>query len=255
MTESVEWGYAPKTELNLPLTLSPHEAYSSIIFINAGEERNSRQFLSPLSVTGVIEMNANHEEDDSEKKSDDRFDSDCREQCRVVVASDVYWTTKPIAVEPADAFRIDMYTTEPTVKRGEPMVINLRIFNLSLEPRNLMIFMAKKEQNSSTQNKSIAVKEESVNTAVVTESDGYTFGVWGISGDDDGTVRLNRDHELLAIDTALVLGEVQGQHAVDAELRFVPLRMGQLKVPNWKLYDKAANRWYSCTHDLKIVAL
>ena len=118
-----------------------------------------------------------------------------------------------------------------------------------------MIFMAKKEQSSSTLNKRIAVKEESANAAVVTESDGYTFGVWGISGHDDGTARLNRDHELLAIDTALVLGEVQGQHAVDAELRFVPLRVGRLKVPNWKLYDKAANRWYSCTHDLNIVAL
>jgi len=255
MTELVEWGYAPKTELKLPLTLLPHEAYSSIIFINAGEERNSRQFLSPLSVTGVVEMNSNIEEDDSEKKVDDNNDNDGREQCRVVVASDAYWTTKPIAVEPADAFRIDMCTVEPTVRRGEPMVIKLRIFNLSLESRNLMVFMAKKEHSPSSHNKNIAVKEESVNTAVVTESDGYTFGVWGISGDDDVTVRLNRDNDLLAIDTALVLGEVQGQHAVDAELRFVPLRLGRLKVPNWKLYDKAANRWYSCTHDLNIVAI
>ena len=99
-----------------------------------------------------------------------------------------------------------------------------------------MIFMAKQDQGSFMRDKAIAEKYESVNSAVVTSSDGYTFGVWGISGDDDGTVRLNRDHELLAIDTALVLGEVQGQHAVDAELRFVPLRLGRLKVPNWKLY-------------------
>lgn len=250
MTECVEWGYAPKTELKLPLTLRPYEAYSSIISISSGEERSSRQFLSPLSVTGVIGMNA--EQDSSEKKDDDD-DDDC--ECRVVVASDVCWTTKPIAVEPADAFRIDMCTVEPTVQRGEPMVVKLRIFNLSLESRNLMIFMAKKDQGPSTHDKSVAAKEESVNAAVVTESKGYTFGVWGISSEDDGTVRLNRDHELLAIDTALVLGEVQGQHAVDAELRFVPLRRGRLKVPNWKLYDKAANRWYSCSHDLNIVAI
>eukprot|EP00533_Pseudo-nitzschia_delicatissima_P010106 CAMPEP_0116113456 /NCGR_PEP_ID=MMETSP0327-20121206/19518_1 /TAXON_ID=44447 /ORGANISM="Pseudo-nitzschia delicatissima, Strain B596" /LENGTH=576 /DNA_ID=CAMNT_0003606815 /DNA_START=34 /DNA_END=1761 /DNA_ORIENTATION=+ len=228
MTECVEWGYAPKTELKLPLTLRPYEAYSSIISISSGEERSSRQFLSPLSVTGVIGMNA--EQDSSEKKDDDD-DDDC--ECRVVVASDVCWTTKPIAVEPADAFRIDMCTVEPTVQRGEPMVVKLRIFNLSLESRNLMIFMAKKDQGPSTHDKSVAAKEESVNAAVVTESKGYTFGVWGISSEDDGTVRLNRDHELLAIDTALVLGEVQGQHAVDAELRFVPLRRGRLKVPNW----------------------
>jgi len=255
MPECVEWGYAPKTEFKLPLTLHPHEAYSSIIFITAGEERSSRQFLSPLSVTGVIGMSASNEKNDSEKKTDDEHDSDGQEPCRVVVASDVCWTTKPIAVEPADAFRIDMCTVEPTVRRGEPLVVKLRIFNLSLEPRNLMIFMAKDKQSLSAQNKAVAVKEGSVNSAVVTESDGYTFGVWGLSGDDDGTVRLNRDHELLAIDTALVLGEVQGQHAVDAELRFVPLRLGRLKVPHWKLYDKEANRWYSCTHDLNIVAI
>lgn len=255
MTDTFEWGYAPKTELKLPLTMLPYEAYSSIIFINAGEERNCRQFLSPLSVTGVIEMNSNIETDDSETRDDNNNDNVYREQCRVVVASDAYWTTKPIAVEPADAFRIVMSTIEPIVKRGKPMVIKLRIFNLSLQSRNLMIFMAKNEHSPSSHNKNIAVKEESVNAAVVTESDGYTFGVWGISGDDDGTVRLNRDHELLAIDTALVLGEVQGQHAVDAELRFVPLRLGRLKVPNWKLYDKAANRWYSCTHSLIIVAI
>ena len=255
MTECVEWGYAPKTELKLPLTLHPHEAYSSIISISAGEERSSRQFLSPLSVTGVIGMNANLEEDNSEKKADNDYDSDGREHCRVVVASDVCWTTKPIAVEPADAFRIDMCTVEPTVQRGEPIVVKLRIFNLSLESRNLMIFMAKKDRSLSVQNEAVASKEQSVNSAVITESDGYTLGVWGISGDDDGTVRLSRDHELLAIDTALVLGEVKGQHAVDAELRFVPLRLGQLKVPNWKLYDKAENCWYSCTHDLNIVAV
>ena len=262
MTKSVEWGYAPKTELKLPLILLPHEAYSSIIFINAGEERNSRQFVSPLSVTGVIDINANIEAGDAEKKIDDddnndnNNDKDSREHCRVVVAGDAYWTTKLIAVEPADAFRIDMCTVESTVHRGEPMVIKLRIFNLSLESKNLMLLMAKKEADPSTlNNKKIAVKEESVNAAVVTEADGYTFGVWGISGDDDGTVRLNRDNELLAVDTALVLGDVQGQHAVDAELRFVPLRLGRLKVPNWKLYDKASNRWYSCTHDLSIVAV
>ena len=250
MTESVEWGYMPNTELKLPLTINPHEAYSSIIFINAGEERNSRRFVSPLSVTGVVS-----EEDSTKTISDNTTDNDHPEQHRVVVAGDVFWNTKPIAVEPADSFRIDMCTFEPTVQRGEPMVIKLRIFNLSLDSRNLMIFVAKKDRSSSSNDPSVAMKEESVNAAVVSESEGYTFGVWGISGDDDGTVRLNRDHELLAIDTALVLGEIQGQHAVDAELRFIPLRLGRLKVPDWKLYDKIANRWYNCTHDLNIVAV
>jgi len=117
-----------------------------------------------------------------------------------------------------------------------------------------MLLIAKKESMPSTP-QNIAVKEEAVNAAVVSEANGYTFGVWGISAGDNGTVQLNRDHELLAIDTALVLGDLQGQHAVDAELRFVPLRSGRLKVPNFKLYDKAANRWYNYAHDFCIIAV
>ncbi|VEU33746.1 unnamed protein product [Pseudo-nitzschia multistriata] len=247
MTASVEWGYMPKTELKLPLTILPHEAYSSILFINAGEERISRQFVSPLSVTGVINMNTCVEGDYLKGDINDYIDNGVQEECTVVVAGDAHWTTRLIAVEPADAFRIDMCTLESTVRRGEPMVVKLRIFNLSLEPRNLMLFMAKKDPDG--------VKEVSVNSAIVTESDGYRFGVWGISGDDDGTVRLNRDHDLLAVDTALILGDLQGQHAVDAELRFVPLHLGRLKIPNWRLYDKIANRWYTCKHDLTVVAI
>jgi hypothetical protein len=92
------------------------------------------------------------------------------------------------------------------------------------------------------------------NTAVVSEVNGYTFGVWGLSGEDDGTTRHHRDHELLAVDAALLLGEVKGQHSIQAELRFVPLREGTLDVPNLKLFDKRELKWYNCMHTLKIVA-
>jgi hypothetical protein len=139
-------------------------------------------------------------------------------------------------------------------KLGEPFVVKLRIFNLSLDSRDLMLLFAKSEAKASTI-KADAFKEESVNSAVVSEADGYTFGVWGISEDDDGTVQLNRDYELLAIDAALVLGEVEGQHAVDASLRLAPLKLGRLKVPNWKLYDKFTGKWYHCVHNLSIVAV
>lgn len=97
-------------------------------------------------------------------------------------------------------------------------------------------------------------ENHSFNTAVVSEVNGYTFGVWGLSGDDDGTTRHHRDHELLAVDAALLLGEVKGQHSIEAELRFVPLREGTLDVPNLKLYDKRGCKWYNCVHTLKIVA-
>ena len=93
-----------------------------------------------------------------------------------------------------------------------------------------------------------------MNTAIISEVDGYKFGVWGISGEDDGTIRLTRDCTLLAIDAALMLGKIEGQHAVEAELRFVPLREGRLDVPNWKFYDRVSGNWYTCVHNLKVVA-
>jgi hypothetical protein len=230
MTKSVQWGYAPKTELSLPLTLGPHDAYSTVLTVKAGEEMHRRLFMSPVSVTGSVGK-----------------DHSPQSRPRVVAAADAHWGTGLVAVEPADAFRIDMSVNQSEVKLGEPMHVSLSIFNLSLEPRNLMLLMAKDDRKGATP------KDDAVNTAVVAEADGYAFGVWGISGEDDGTVQLNRDHELLAVDAAILLGEVYGHHAVDAKLRFIPLREGRLKVPNWKLYDKSAGKWYTCTHNLSLV--
>jgi hypothetical protein len=70
-------------------------------------------------------------------------------------------------------------------------------------------------------------------------------------------VHLNQNFDLLAIDSALMLGRLQGQHAMGAKLRFVSLRLGLLQeqaVPNWKLYEIGANRWCTCTHNLSVVA-
>jgi hypothetical protein len=230
MTNSVQWRYAPETELRLPLTLNPYEAYSTVLVMTGGEDMQSRSFTSPVSVTGVV----------------GRFGSSSR--CRVVVAAAAYWSTELVAVEPADAFRVEMKVASAEVKVGREMVVFLQVFNLSLEPRSLMLLMANDLHEGASE------REKVVNCAVVSEINGYTFGVWGITGEDNGTVRLNRDHSLLAVDGALMLGEVLGQHAVDAELRFVPLRQGCLQVPNWRLYDKSSGKWYTCAHSMKIVA-
>lgn len=232
MTQSVQWGYAPKTQLVLPLTLNPHDAYATILTVNASEELKSRSFISPVSVTGVIGESG-------------------IEQKHVVVAADAMWSTGLIAVEPTDAFRIDMNVQSSNVVLGEPMTVKLNIFNLSLEACDLMLLMAKDEENVEEE---ATAKHKAVNAAIISEVDGYKFGVWGISGEDDGTVKLIRDNELLAMDAALMLGKVQGQHSMEAELRFVPLREGRLRVPNWKLYDRSAGTWYTCYHNLTIVA-
>ena len=238
MTKAVQWGYAPRAELKVPFSLNPHDAYSTVICVNAGEEMRSQSYLSPVSVTGVVGR--------EDVSKEDPAIYGFRRQ-RIVVAADAPWTTGLVAVEPADAFRMEMNVKESECTVGETMVLSIRIFNMSMESRDLMLLMAKDDQKQDSS------KDEAVNTALVSDVNGYTFGVWGISGEDDGTTRLNRDSDLLAVDAAILLGQVMGQHAVDAELRFVPLRVGPLKVPNWKLYDKTAGRWYNCVHQLKIV--
>jgi hypothetical protein len=243
MTRHVRWSYAQGTAPTLPITLFPYEAINTVIQIDAGEDLRSRTFLSPVAVTAVVLDNNNHFSTAS------------------VMTADAVWTTERVAVVPADALRVDLTLRESRYKVGAPLVISIRVLNLSNEDRNLMLLMAKDERNNGdnlSSSRGLSPRSNTrgyaVNTAVVSEVNGYTFGVWGLSGDDDGTTRQNRDHELLAVDAALLLGDVKGQHSVEAELRFVPLREGTLDVPNLKLYDKAHGKWYNCIHCLKIIA-
>ena len=279
MSRRVRWGFLPGSAPELPLVLGPHEAYSTVIQIDAGEDVRSRIFNSPVTVNAMIGNCT------SPAPSTGNEDTE-----RVMVTADARWTSSRVGVENSDAFRIDMYLRGglETVCVGAPIVVSLRVLNLSMEPRDLMLLMAKDGEggrNSGLQWERPADESKirrgsqimrtktmlhnrdhpstitspskdnrSFNTAVVSEVNGYTFGVWGLSGDDDGTTRHHRDHELLAVDAALLLGEVKGQHSIEAELRFVPLREGTLDVPNLKLYDKRGGRWYNCVHTLKIVA-
>jgi hypothetical protein len=259
MSRSVRWGYAPGTAPTLPLVLKPHEAFATVIVVDAGDNLESRAFASPVAVTALV---GTKQDDESKKKM-------------VLIAADARWTTARVAVEPADAFRIDLSLRESQCKVGAPLVVQLKVLNLSHQTRDLMLLMAKDDDNNktggvnmlTTRNRKSPLKKSlntnsdkqeeehcGVNTAVVSEVNGYTFGVWGLSGDDDGTIRHNRDHELLAVDAALLLGQVKGQQFIEAELRFVPLREGTLDVPNLRLYDKIAGNWYNCIHMLKIVA-
>ena len=278
MSRRVRWGFLPGSAPELPLVLGPHEAYSTVFQIDAGEDVRSRIFHSPVTVNAMI----GNCPMPTHKSNDVRTE-------RVMVTADVRWTSSRVGVENSDAFRLDMYLRGglETACVGAPVVVSLKVLNLSMDPRDLMLLMAKdgEGRNSGLQwerpadekrgkigsqtrrTKSMLHNRDhpsttmsptkdnrSFNTAVVSEVNGYTFGVWGLAGDDDGTTRHHRDHELLAVDAALLLGEVKGQHSIEAELRFVPLREGTLDVPNLKLYDKRSGRWYNCVHTLKIVA-
>ena len=298
MSRRVRWGFAPGTAPDLPLVLGPHEAFATVIQIDAGEDVRSRAFLSPISVNAMIGSNDVPVGNSVTKSTIENSICTEEEGERVMVTTDAIWTTSRVAVENSDAFRVDMFLRgglQTVCRVGAPLIVSLRVLNLSMEPRDLMLLMAKDgegrisgdwERSLKAQGKKIhsrrgsfysnvmggtmlhnrahflqhqnhavpAKENHSFNTAVVSEVNGYTFGVWGLSGDDDGTTRHHRDHELLAVDAALLLGEVKGQHSIEAELRFVPLREGTLDVPNLKIYDKRGGRWYNCVHTLKIVA-
>lgn len=272
MSRRVRWGFLPGSAPELPLVLGPHEAFATVIQIDAGEDVRSRIFNSPVTVNAMIGSCSSSSTQNGTE--------------RVMVTADAKWTSSRVGVENSDAFRLDMYLRGglEAVCVGAPVVVSLRVLNLSMEPRDLMLLMAKDGEgtnsglqwertvDSSRRGSQImrtktmlhnrvqtnvcspSRDNRSFNTAVVSEVNGYTFGVWGLAGDDDGTTRHHRDHELLAVDAALLLGEVKGQHSIEAELRFVPLREGTLDVPNLKLYDKRGGRWYNCVHTLKIVA-
>ena len=147
-------------------------------------------------------------------------------------------------------------SSSPATAMAQPTTNNLNIHHRSAgnsghdNSREAMPFNQQQQQQQQQQQRSAVP-----NTAVVSEVNGYTFGVWGLIADADNPVfRLDRDQDLLAIDAALLLGEIKGHHSVEAQLRFNPLREGTLDVPNMQLFDKRNRKWYYCTHKLNIVA-
>ena len=293
MTKNVRWGYASGTAPTLPFMLKPQDAFATVIQINANEVMMERTFVSPICVRAAV--GTNHCSAKVNVNSSDTFRSKKGKNTSVVrVSSDARWTTSPVAVGSTDAFRVSLSIRETVYNVGAQVVVGLKVTNLSSNPRDLMLIMAKDSDTDDGQsrgakdtlngmtfaggntrsgasalgmsgasayagsqqtNSQLTIPQNTVNNAVVYEVSGYTFGCWGLSGDDDGTMRYTRDHDLLAVDAALLLGEVKGQLAIESELRFVPLREGTLSVPNLKLYDKMEAKWYDCYHTLKIISV
>jgi hypothetical protein len=288
MTKHVRWGYVSRTAPTFPLILNPNEAFSTVIEIHGKEVMSQRSFISPICVSAVV----GHIDLSNIKPSRLNAEVKGNNKSHVIVTVDAKWSTCAIAVGPTDAFRVKLAIGDSTCHVGTQVTVSLKITNLSLGARDLMLIMAKDEceHEEKNNNANINAKVEdklvdssleestiskgsltgsqiqfmsqsgtsnertSVNDAVVYEVNNYTFGAWGLGENDDGTIRHSRDHDLLAVDAALLLGEVRGQMSVEAELRFVALRDGMLNVPNFKLYDRIHEKWYDCPHNLKIVA-
>jgi len=289
MSRCVRWGYVSGTAPSLPFTLQPHEAVATVIQINASENMMARRFVCPICVHALVDTHStlslcssdskSQEQELVQSSSNNDDDDDGKDKTVIMASTDATWTTTRMAIGLTNAFRVDISTQDSQCTVGAMIIVSLKILNLSSEDRDLMLLMAKDTaKRSDVQDNILSNGEEreddrkpfevqtvnarvspflhqskSVHTAVVSEVNGYTFGVWGL-GDDDGTVRHSRDRELLALDAALLLGEVKGQYSMEAELRFVALREGALDVPNFKLYDRFNGHWYDCVHSLKIVS-
>jgi hypothetical protein len=89
MYRRVRWGFCPGTAPDLPLVLGPYEAFATVIQIDAGEDVKSRAFLSPVSVNAMVGVK------DVLPKQLETNDGEERE--RVMVSTDVRWTTSRVA--------------------------------------------------------------------------------------------------------------------------------------------------------------
>ena len=118
-----------------------------------------------------------------------------------------------------------------TVPVGAPLSITLEVANLSYETRQLMLMIDPGEGNVHK-------------WMIVSEAQGQKFGVSGPE----------RGQDLLAVDAALVLGEIKGNSSVHATLRLIPLRPGPLAIPNFRIVDSRSGKRYYCAHKLQAVA-
>jgi hypothetical protein len=217
MSSSVKWVYAPLCEPRLPLKILPHEAYSTILTVNANEDTMVRKCYCPLSITAVV------------GKQDHKH--------QIVAATDAFWTTTRTAVEPADAFRVDMRLDDGCkIVVGAPLTINLDISNLSPDTRQLMLLV---DSDSASKRAS----GSSGRWAIVSEKGGYKFGIAGPDGERD----------LLPVDNALLLGDVKGHSSIKARLRVIPLLPGTINLPNFKLMENRTGKRYSCIHRMQAV--
>jgi hypothetical protein len=237
MTKSFQWGYALRSEARLPLTLKPYEAFSTIITVEAADDIRSRTFVSPISVTAVV------------GRKDPKDVGSASYRYNVVAAADVQWMTTRAVVEPADAFRVDMTLQNMQCVVGAPMEVSLDVLNLSSEERDLMLTIEHDSQNTV-----MGLGFITDEVAAVSQKNGQSFSVLGLSNDKGRGIPDGCDLELLAVDIALLLGEIKGHASATAKLRFIPLQEGTLTVPFFKLVDKKSGVFYKCIHNLRIVA-
>jgi hypothetical protein len=256
--------YAPECEPEFPIVLRPHEAVSTILVIDAlDDRRSSRTFTSPLSVTAVVGDSARG--DGGAGAGGAASDAHPRRRTppfTVVAGSEVTWTSSRAPVEPSDAFRVDLSILEGDdgssgsseasprgIRVGSVFRVQLEISNLSSDARDVVV---------QVEGHSAATKDDSRAAATaVSEKDGRKFSVGGLAvpseNDPDRREAHGSSSGLLMVDGAIRVGEIKGSATTVARLRLVPLRSGTLRVPNLELLDRRrGNKRYDAPHNLRV---
>jgi len=230
MSKSIQWGYAPQCDPHLPLVIGPQEAYSTVVQVYATEDIRCRCMCSPMSVTAVVGK-----------------EGQSKHRIHVIAASDVHWSSSRAAIEPADAFRVEMSLEETEFSVGAAMTVFMDITNLSPNWRQLNLVVSGDEEDG--------MRLDEISESSNSSKEGQTLAITGLSteGRHEKLASCHKE-ELLAVDNILSLGTINGRATTTARLRFIPLREGVLPIPNLKLIDKKTGKTYQCIHRLKIVA-
>jgi hypothetical protein len=216
-TKLVQWGYSLRSDPNLPVTLNSHEAFSTVLTVEASQDSQCRTYVCPVSVTAVL----------GRKEDTHRY--------QVIADADAEWTTSKAAT--SDGFHLDLSLGERVCRVGAPMTVQIKVRNLSMDTKDLMLLVDNDKESMENPSTNGGHKK-------VEEKD--QFGVEGLS-----VVDKNSPSELISLDVAYLLGVLEGQATADASLRFIPLREGSITIPNLQIVDRKSGRKYVCFHKLR----
>jgi hypothetical protein len=212
---SVQWNFFPEqVREEFPLLLPRNEAHSTILSINATNDACAGSCSGPFTIS--LTIGSSHRP--------------------IVISTNVNWTTRCVAVEDSDSFRISMNVENQDgahISVGSPFNVNLEIFNLSSEARHLKLLLDNNDIKSKGKGR----------WTVVSDRDGHKFSLGGPDG----------ERHMLPVDTALLVGDVKGFSSTHAKLRLIPLQRGAFYIPNFKLVDSRSGNCYQCVHKLQAV--
>jgi len=148
----------------------------------------------------------------------------------VVAAVEVEWVSaSQVPSSTSDALRVDV-TVEQDCKVGNPFSAILTVHNLG---------------QKTAQNLKVVIPRGAAETETVNE-----FRI--LNGSE---MENEEPNDLLEVDDAVPLGEIRSRESTQAEMRFIALRPGTLKLPQFEIRESGdSNRSFKCAHNVLVVA-